>query len=1556
MFGAIEFYQKAQNAGVKPIIGSEVYIAPESRFEKSSHGIKDASFHLVLLAKDETGYKNLMKLISIGYLEGFYYRPRIDREVLAKYNDGLVGLSACLKGEIPHLILAGQIDQAKHIADQYRHILGKGNFYLEIQDNLISDQAKVNKEIIKISKELDIPLVATNDVHYITKADSNAHEALLAIQTQTTLDNPNRMRMQTDEFYFKSPEIMKRTLEKEAPDCIKNTVKVAEMCNLELDFTKAHLPHYKVPEGTSHDKYLEKLVKAGLAKRYQTIDSVVKERVEHELAIIKSSGYISYFLIAWDFVSFAKEKGIPVGPGRGSAAGSVVSYALGITDVDPLKYGLYFERFLNPARITMPDIDIDFCYERRNEVIDYVKNKYSKENVAQIITFGTMMAKGVVRDVARVMGLAYAEGDKIAKLIPNDLNITLEHALKVEPELANLYKQDPKITRLIDISRRLEGLTRHASTHAAGVVISEKPLKEYVPLFETGGQITTGFPMNSLEKIGLLKMDFLGLRTLTMINETVKIIKRTKGAEIEIEKVLLTDEKTFTLLAAAESIGLFQLESSGMRDLLKKLKPEKFEEIIALLALFRPGPIGSGMLDDFIKRKHKTTSIKYDHPLLEPILKDTYGIIVFQEQVMQIVSELAGFSLAEADTLRRAISKKTPEIMASARQDFLEGARKKGINDETANKLFNQIEFFAGYGFNKCVIGSTELTDAHTGEAVTVESLYKDNKRITTFSCDEKTFKIISRKIKDVVCNGIKKTHLVKTSTGKEISVTDNHPFLTVRGWRELKDLKVGDMIAAPRHIPVNGASRMEEYKIIALADLLSEGNLCHTSGLYFYNNSKREVDVFVENIEQFAETKARVYQRSGKYEVYAGTGKDTRFFKGQTAWNRKIFSKDEKRGSNFRKCGARLWIEELGLNDKKAPEKFVPACVYTLPLKQLALFIGVLWSGDGFIFSKNNTIPFYATSSKRMAFAVQHLLLRFNIVSKIKEKAFRYAYKNLRKEKLGYAIYLTGRDSIENFMAWICPYTIDRENQVGALEEHYRFIPENRESKDVVPQEIKLIIQKEKMRIKKPWREIEKESGVSVKELTGDIKAHKRGFRRKTIQRLAQYFDSGELAKYAASDIYWDTINSIEYIGMKNTYDIEMEEVHNFIANNIIVHNSHSTAYAMISYRTAYLKANFPVEFMTALLTSERDNTDKIAVYINEAMRMGIKILPPDVNESYANFTVVEGGVRFGLAAVKNVGQTAIDSIISSRTNLGKFKSLYDFTQRVDSRLVNRKVIESLIKCGAFDSLGLKRSQDFAILDKALDVAMGVQKDKMHGQFSFFDSFDMHEDFQKSFQEVPEIPEWPENQLLSNEKEMLGFYITRHPLARFERLLKNYSSASIDALGSLRDGMDVNIGGIITKAKITTTRKTGEKMAIVSFEDLTGTMGVLVFPRTFQQYANLIKADSMVFISGKLTLREEEPKLIANQVIPLEEVKKRLTKAVLIKLATTGLDDDALDSLKNALSRHRGKIPVTLFFQDPSGKRISISAGKKFAVSPDDFLIEEIEELCGSGSVRLET
>jgi DNA polymerase-3 subunit alpha len=1096
MFGALEFYMLAQKAGIKPIIGCEVYVAPKSRLEKTMQHSEDASYHLILLARDETGYLNLMKLVSIGYLEGFYYKPRIDKEVLACYGKGLIGLTACLKGEIPALIRQNRFNDALKAADDILNILGKDNFFLEMQENSIEEQKIVNRGLVKISKELRIPLVATNDVHYLRKEHATSHEALLCIQTQTTLNDQNRMRLSTEEFYFKSPEEMKK-LFAEYPEAITNTLEIAARCNLELDFTKSHLPKYEPPVGETKEGFLKGLCERGLAVKFETVTPAITQRLEYELKIIKDMGFVSYFLIVWDFIRYAREKNIPVGPGRGSAAGSLVSYLLGITDLNPLTYGLLFERFLNPERIGLPDIDIDFCYERRQEVIDYVTNKYGQENVAQIITFGTMQARAVVRDVGRVMGISYADVDRIAKLIPVELDMTLKKALESEEELNNLYKNDQQINKLITTAMSLEGLHRHASIHAAGVLIADKPLNCYMPLFKTqDDQITTGYSMSVLEKIGLLKVDFLGLRTLTVIDQAVKIIKEAQGKEININTIPLDDKPTYALLCSAQSIGIFQVESSGMRDLLRKLEPERFEDVIALLALYRPGPIGSGMLDDFIKRKHKLIPIKYDHKKLEPILKETYGIMVYQEQIMQIASALAGFSLAQADILRRAMGKKIPEVMEKQRNIFISGCRKNDISEATAKKIFDLIEYFSGYGFNK-----------------------------------------------------------------------------------------------------------------------------------------------------------------------------------------------------------------------------------------------------------------------------------------------------------------------------------------------------------------------------------------------------------------------------------------------------------------------SHSAAYALISYRTAFLKANYPVEFMTALLTSERDTTDKIVEYVNEATRMGLSVLPPDINESSGLFRVIDqSAIRFGLLAVKNVGAGAVESILAGKKDT-PFISLEDFCERVDLRQVNKKVLESLIKCGAMDSFHLPRAQMVSNLEYILERTSKSQRERSKGQLSFFDQDVSLNGFKDAASTMPHVKEWPEPQILAFEKDMLGFYVSGHPLARYASQLKRFTSTHTANLTEHKDEEEIKIVGLISKIKNTLTRAKQEKMAILKLEDLEGSVEVLVFPRAYQKVSRYILPNTVVLIRGVLNLKEETPKILLNELFPVDEIYRLITR---ININLSGMQENLFASLKALLETSHGTIPVYLNLDTPAKSRIHLVVGQGLYIEPNDKIIQEISDLIGEERVAL--
>ena len=1125
LFSALDFYLKAMKAGTKPIIGCEIYVAPGSRFDKSAPAgqNEEASYHLILLVRSKQGYKNLVKLVTSAYLEGFYYKPRIDKELLRQHSDGLIGLSACLGGEIPSLLTQNRYEDAKKVALEYELIFGKDNFYLELQDNGIPEQEHVNRELLKLTKDSGIPVVATNDCHYLDMEDHKAHDALLCIQTGKTVKDVNRLRFSSETFYMKTPEEMKKAFSY-IPEALTNTVKIAERCNLELELGKYHLPHFPVPEGYTRETFMAELARKGLDKRFGEIEAVrgvgsidkktYRDRLEFEIQMIDKMGFAGYFLIVSDFIRYAKEHGIPVGPGRGSAAGSLVAYSLRITDLDPLPYNLLFERFLNPERISMPDIDVDFCQDRRDEVLKYVTEKYGQDHVTQIITYGTMLAKGVIRDVGRVLDIPYAECDRMAKLIPNKLNITLKESLEQEPKLKEAMNKDARIAELMEIALLLEGQVRHASKHAAGVVISQEPLTEYLPLFKTPkDEITTQFDMKGVEKIGLVKFDFLGLRNLTVIrkaedNINARLLKAPleKTEPFSISRIPMDDAKTYELLGRGETAGIFQLESSGMRDIVIKMKPSVFEDLIALVALYRPGPLGSGMVDDFIKRKKGFTKITYELPQLEPILKDTYGVIVYQEQVMQISRTLAGYSLGDADLLRRAMGKKDPQVMAKEKVPFLKGAEKLGIDLKKAGAIFDLMAKFAEYGFNK-----------------------------------------------------------------------------------------------------------------------------------------------------------------------------------------------------------------------------------------------------------------------------------------------------------------------------------------------------------------------------------------------------------------------------------------------------------------------SHSAAYALITYQTAYLKAHYPVEYMSALLTSEVQDTDKVVKYIHESRQMGVNILPPDVNESRWDFTVVDahdreniepgstiGSIRFGLAAVKNVGISAIEAMIEARESKGAFASLADFCKKVDQRRVNRRVIEALIKCGAFDFTGARRAQMMDAIDMMMGQAAKHQEQEAVGQFSIFDSMSDQKDPQ-----LPNVPEWKESQLLSYEKESMGFYISGHPLATFQNDIKRYASVTTETLDSIPDGKEITICGIIAGLKQKVTKK-GDKMAILNLEDLSGTVETIVFPDLYKDSHHLLLTDTPLIVVGQLDKSEQGNKIKALRIHLLSDIKKKGTTRLDINLSATGLTQEDLLKVKDILLRYQGDIPVYLRLQNPTRKDSLISVGRDIRVNPNDQLINEIESILGAGAVSL--
>ena len=1106
MFGAIEFYRKAKDAGVKPIIGCEAYMALGSRHAKKDSGLAHNDYyHLILLARNLTGYQNLIKLSSKAYLEGFYYKPRMDKELLKEHHDGLIALSGCLSGEIPYLIGQKDMAGAMAVAGEFQEIFGKEHFYLEVQANGLEHQRIANAGLIEIHKKLNIPMAGTNDCHYLKKEDSHPHELMLCLQTGKTLSDPNRMKFDTDQLYVKSTEEIAPAFA-EFPGAVSNTCRIADNCDLQLALNKTHLPQYKAPEGYTRESYVEHLavegLKARLKERPSTILPATYElRLREELTVICSMGFAGYFLIVWDIIRFARSRGIPVGPGRGSAAGSLVAYALRITDLDPLVYTLLFERFLNPERVSLPDIDMDFCMDRRGEVINYVVDKYGKDHVAQIITFGTLGAKAAIRDVGRVLEIPYAEADKVAKLIPNQLNMTLQQALEQEPKLTELINTDARIAELMKVAQSLEGLARHASTHAAGVVISEGPLTDHVPLYKgANDEIVTQYTMGDVEKIGLVKFDFLGLKTLTMIRRAEALINETHPDQppLSVEQLPFDDVKTFDLLSSGKTTGIFQLESSGMRDLLTGFKPDRFEDIIAIIALYRPGPMD--LIPDFIKRKQGKVPITYETPELEPILKDTYGVIVYQEQVMAIANKVAGFSLGQADILRRAMGKKKPEEMEKLRVKFLEGAKNNKIAEKKAEKLYELIQKFAGYGFNK-----------------------------------------------------------------------------------------------------------------------------------------------------------------------------------------------------------------------------------------------------------------------------------------------------------------------------------------------------------------------------------------------------------------------------------------------------------------------SHAAAYAVVCYHTGYLKAHYPTEFMAALMTTDMGNQDKIVGYFTECRDLGIKVLGPDINESGKNFTVVDRAIRFGMAAIKNVGEGAVESVLAIRAETGPFKSFYDFCRRVDLHKVNKRMLEGLIKTGAFDSTGAKRAQLMAVMDQAVEDGAAAQRERDLGQTSIFGDELSGPDTSATLATppLPAIAEWDQAQRLKYERELTGFYITAHPLTRYEATLKALSTATTVGLSDVSDGKEVKICGIIASVKSMITKK-GDRMAYLNVEDLHGTVEVIAFPDLYKTAGDLIAPERLVRITGTIDRGDKGTKLRGVKIEPLADVQTQSIKRVQIRLTDRPGVSDQLPRLRDIFTRYPGNTTVSLTFSMENALEADTVPLPNHMISPSEYFVADVEEVLGKGALSL--
>ncbi len=1093
LHGAVAFYSAATAAGIKPILGYEAYVAPGRRQDReTTGGPQNAGHHFVLLAENETGYRNLIRLATTAALDGFYYKPRIDKEVLAAHAEGLLGLTACLKGEVAQRLLREDPAGAAEVLGTYRDILGRDNVYLEIQDHAIDDERRIRGALIQLAADAGVPLVATNDCHYLRADDWRAHDALLCINTGKLVTDENRMKYKEAEFHLRTYDEMRARFG-DVPEALANTLRVAERCHVELRLDERHAPVYPVEPGDTPEAMLRRLCDEGLTRRYGTVTDAHRDRLRHELEIIEAKGFSSYFLIVWDFVRYATERGIPCGA-RGSGVGCMVAYLLGLSTVDPLAYGLLFERFMDPSRNEMPDLDIDICQDGRQELLRYVREKYGQENVAQIITFGTMAARAVVRDVGRVLDLPLPEVDAIAKRIPAVLKMTLDKALDQEPELKRQYDENARVREMIDIARRLEGLARHASVHAAGVVIADRPLVHYIPLCRVKEDITTQWPMDICDEVGLLKMDFLGLRTLSTLQRAVDLVRERHGVELDLDDLPLDDAAVFGLFQRGETRGIFQFESAGFRDLLQKMKPSRLDHLIAANALYRPGAMT--MIDDFIARMHNRAAWSAPHPVMDEVLDETYGIMAYQEQVMRIVNRLGHIPLERAYKLIKAISKKKMDVINAEHDAFLDGCKANRLERSTTDAIWENITAFGGYGFNK-----------------------------------------------------------------------------------------------------------------------------------------------------------------------------------------------------------------------------------------------------------------------------------------------------------------------------------------------------------------------------------------------------------------------------------------------------------------------SHSARYAQIAYQTAYLKVHYPLEFMAALLTYEMGSSDKLAEYMDECRRMGIDVAPPDVNESGADFTVAGDRIRFGLAAVKGVGGRAVEAILAARDEVGPFESLFHFCEHVDLAAVNKTVVESLIKCGAFDSTGARRSQLALVMDRALAAGAGLQDDRRKGQMTMFEAF--AEDEPADAEEpLPDVPEWPEDDRLKREKDALGLYVSGHPLARHETAIRHFATASAAELGEVDDGAEVVVGGLIKSVRVIVTKTgkyAGQKMAIFDLEDLAGTVSCVVFAPDYQEVQDLVQADQVVFVRGTVDRGREEPQIRTTGVLSLDEGKAQLTTAVLIRLEQAEVGEDRLHRLRDVLAAHPGRVPVYLRLVATDGGETLVQAADRLSVAVTPSLREKVAEVLGA-------
>lgn len=1553
MFGTIEFVQECRKAEIKPIIGMDAYVAIDTLQEKR-HRIDNRSHRMVLLAENMAGYKNLMKLASVGYLDGFYYRPRIDRVVLKERGEGLIGIMGG-RSDVLTFLKDGEEDKASARLEEYLGIFGKDRLFFEISYQPdVPAQEGTNASIAAFAKKHGIGLVGTRNIYYLEPDEAEGRRLLLCIKDNRTLEEHERTS-DADPDFSMSTEAELREAFKEYPEAITNVEKIVERCDVPLELDKWNFPIFEIPGGISADAYLRKISYDGLAKLLKReVNEEETKRLEYELDIVKMKGYATYFLVVADYTTWARAAGI-ISTTRGSAAGSLMAFAIGVTTVNPLDFKLPFERFLNPLRPSAPDIDMDFADNRRGEVLEYVKQKYGVDHVAQICTFGTEGARSSVRDTGRALGYPLDFVDKLSKMIPlgaQGFPMTIDRALdKESPELRALYDTDPRVKRLVQLARLIEGCARQCSVHAAGVVISDKPLIEYTPLQrEAGGDhIITQYEMHAVESAGVLKMDFLGIRNLSILGNAIDLVKRTKNVDIDLYHMPLDDKQTYEMLARGETMGLFQLNGDGMTKWLVQLKPSNIFDIMAMVALYRPGPMDT--IPDFIKRKNGVEKITYLDPRMKDYLQASYGLLVYQDDVLLTAINLAGYDWLEADKFRKAMGKKIPAEMAAQEEKFKKGAIDKGnLTPSMANKLWELFKPFAAYGFNKCLAGDTRIMNPTDGSYRTLKELYDSGEAgVVVALQDDQKLKPEGRF--RVVTNGRKPIFDLMTRSGRRIRATANHPFLTISGWTRLDGLKAGDRLALARRLPCGPGVGGDVRKWRALGYLISEGNLCHPHGVYYYSTKEDEVADFIAQLDAFEGCRTTIDRSKSAASVYVGNARQGK------------------------KNGLRAWLEELDLIGKKATEKRLPEIACALDEAELSQLIAGMWQGDGCVHPDKGGQVFYATSSPELAEQVQHFLLRLGIFSTKHVKGFNYRGGS----KTGFTVNVSKYENLQRFSETVGKRLLPGKRK--ALETILRKLEKAyqgtggiiaRGTKDIIPASVMAGVRSEMALAGIGLESFAKDIGISSRLFSDDDR--RIGYSRPVISRIAEGLESPHLKALAESDVYWDEIVSIMPRGTEMTYDLEVPGSHNFVANDIIVHNSHAASYAIVAYQTAYMKAHFPAEYMTALMTAESGDLDTVAEAVRECKAMGIEVLAPDVNESESGFTYVDDQhIRFGLGAIKNLGDDTIRSVVEERQAHGTFENLEDFGARVTGKAFNKKSLEALAKSGAFGSM-VERKRVLDNIEMLLAYNKNAQQERASGQTNIFAFAVPGDAAPRRKLTLREVPPADLREILVWEKDLLGLYVSAHPFAEFEKEFAGLLEAIPTAVAKA-DKEPVRVGGNLKTVKQITTKK-GEPMLFVQLEDTKGECEVIVFPRTLKENGEAWKEGTNIAVTGRVSLKDDERKIIADRGWVLNDETKEMYKKHFRGERVTS--DDILNPLKPVIPSSGGEVQVHIpaklppatvaalkaaFAKYPGPHKLSLvvkDGGKEqrletsFRFDPTPDAIRTIESIIGFGNVKV--